>query len=99
MSYILEFDPVALAEVECVVGDYEARVPGSGVRFRVAVEAVCSEIEQNPLRWRERAGGYRRVNLRDYPFYLPFVIRDEVIRIMAVAHASRNPDYWKHRWP
>ncbi len=37
MSLVLEFLPEALAEVECVTGDYEARVPGLGVRFREEV--------------------------------------------------------------
>ena len=57
MSLVLEFLPEARAEVECVTGDYEARVPGLGVRFREEVESVCAAIVQHPLLWRERPGG------------------------------------------
>ena len=48
MSLVLEFLPEAQAEVECVIGDYEARVPGLGVRFREEVESVCAAIVQHP---------------------------------------------------
>ncbi len=38
MSLVLEFFPEAAAELECVTGSYEARVPGLGVRFRLERE-------------------------------------------------------------
>ena len=99
MSLVLEFLPEAQAEVECVTGDYEARVPGLGVRFREEVESVCAAIVQHPLLWRERPGGYRRVNLPGFPYYVAVVLRGEHVLITAVAHSSRHPDYWKNRMP
>jgi hypothetical protein len=42
MSLVLEFFPEAAAELECATGEYEARVPGLGVRFRQVVESTCS---------------------------------------------------------
>lgn len=46
---------------------------------------------------RERPGGYRRVNLTGFPYYIAYFIRGEHIVVAAVAHASRHPDYWKMR--
>jgi plasmid stabilization system protein ParE len=97
MSLVLEFLPEAQAELECVTGDYEARVPGLGVRFREEVECVCAAIVRHPLLWRERPGGHRRVNLPGFPYYVAFVLRKEHVLITAVAHGSRHPDYWKNR--
>jgi hypothetical protein len=68
MNSILEFLPEASAEADCITGDYEARTPGLGVRFREEVESVCAAIVQHPLLWRERPGGYRRVNLPGFPY-------------------------------
>jgi hypothetical protein len=51
MNLILEFHPEAAAEVQCIVGDYEAKVPGLGVRFRHEIEDACSAIVQHPLLW------------------------------------------------
>ncbi len=99
MSLVLEFLPEAQAEVECVTVDYESRVPGLGVRFREEVESVCAAIVQHPLLWRERSGGYRRVNLPGFPYYVAFVLRGERVLIASVAHTSRHPDYWKLRMP
>ena len=47
--------------------------------------------------WRERSGGYRRVNCPVFPYYIPFFIRGEKIIIAAVAHEYRKPGYWKYR--
>jgi plasmid stabilization system protein ParE len=99
MSLVLEFVPEAAAELECVTGDYEARVPGLGVRLREEVESVCAAIVQHPLLWRERPEGFRRVNLPGYSYYVAFVVREECIFVVAVAHASRNPSYIKSRLP
>jgi plasmid stabilization system protein ParE len=99
MSFVLEFVPEASAEADCATGDYEARVPGLGARFREQVESACSAIVQHPLLWRERPGGYRRLNLPGFPFYVAFVLRGERIFVTAVAHTSRHPDYWKNRVP
>ena len=99
MSLVLEFLPEAAAEVECVTGDYEARVPGLGVRFRTEIESACAAIVQHPLLWRERPGGYRRVNLPGFPFYIAFILREQRVVVTAVGHASRHPEYWKGRMP
>jgi plasmid stabilization system protein ParE len=99
MSYLLEFLPEATAEVECLTGDYEAKTSGLGARFREVVESTCAAIVQHPLLWRERSEGYRRVNLPGFSYYVAFVLRDERVLIVAVAHSSRNPDYWKSRIP
>lgn len=97
MSLVLEFLPEARAEVECVTGYYEARVPGLGVRFREEVESACAAIVQHPLLWRERPNGCRRVNLPGFSYYVAFVLREDRVLIIAVAHASRHPNYWKSR--
>ncbi len=99
MSLVLDFMPEAAAEVECVTGDYEARAVGLGVRFRTEIESVCAAIVQHPLLWRLRPGGYRRVNLPGFPYYVAFVTAEDRALVIAVAHSSRHPDYFKNRMP
>jgi plasmid stabilization system protein ParE len=99
MNLALEFVPEALAEVECATGDYEAATAGLGVRFRREVESACAAILEHPLLWRIRRGGFRRVNLPGFPYYISFVLADRIVLVLAVAHASRHPDYWKTRMP
>jgi hypothetical protein len=54
-------------------------------------------IAQNPEVPRLRPGGYRRVNLKIFPYYIPHIIRDPVIWILAIAHGHRRPKYWVDR--
>jgi plasmid stabilization system protein ParE len=58
---------------------------------------VCRLIVQQPVLWRERLGGYRRVNCPVFPYYIAYVIRGDRIVVMAVAHAHRRPGYWRDR--
>ena len=99
MSFVLEFLPEASAEGECVTGDYEARSVGLGARFRSEVESACAAIVQHPLLWRLRPSGYRRVNLPGFPYYIAFVTDEQQALVIAVAHSSRHPDYFKGRLP
>ncbi len=97
MSGVLEFLPEAVVDVEEATKYYEKQVPGLGFRFRAAVETVCAVISRQPLLWRERSGGFYRVNFPGFPYYIAYFIRSERIIIAAVAHASRHPDHWKQR--
>ena len=97
MSAVLDFFPEAKCDAEEATRFYERRVTGLGVRFRAEVESVCAAIVRQPLLWRERRGGYRRVNIPGFPYYVAYIIRSERILVTAVGHASRHPDYWKRR--
>jgi len=97
MSQILEFLPEAAAEAEEAARYYEQHVPGLGARFRMEVESACAAIIRQPLLWRKQPGGFSRVNLPGFPFYIAYFIRGERILIAAIGHASRYPDYWKSR--
>ena len=70
MSAVLEFLPEAKCDAEEATRFYERRIPGLGARFRAEVESVCAAIVRQPLLWSERRGGYRRVNIPGFPYYV-----------------------------
>ena len=90
-----EFLPEAKIDAEEATRYYEQCVPGLGARFRDEVENTCAAIVSQPLLWRGRLGGYRRVNIPGFPYYVAFFVRGEHCIIAAVGHAARHPDYWK----
>jgi len=94
---ILEFLPEASAELYEAADYYESKQEGLGRRFRYEVLEVCGFIVQQPLLWRERGGGYRRVNCPVFPYYIAYFIRGDLIVVAAVAHGHRRPGYWKQR--
>ena len=76
---------------------YEARQPGLGARFRDEVVAVVNQILRNPELPRLRPKGYRRVKLRVFQHYVSYIIRGDVIWIVAIPHAHRRPEFWLER--
>ncbi len=55
------------------------------------------KISVDPERWSLRPDGYRRVNFEQFPYYLPYLLNEEKIYILAVAHEKRSPRYWTSR--
>jgi plasmid stabilization system protein ParE len=76
---------------------YENRQQGLGKRFRNEISTVLNLAANAPLLWRERKAGYRRVNCPVFPYYIAYVIREEVLIVVAVAHGSREPGFWHGR--
>ncbi|MBL9139246.1 MAG: type II toxin-antitoxin system RelE/ParE family toxin [Verrucomicrobiales bacterium] len=93
----LHFLSEASSELYEAAEFYESREPGLGHRFQIEIMEVCRLMIQNPLLWRERTGGYRRVNCPVFPYYVAYFIRDERVIVAAVAHGHRRPGYWKDR--
>jgi plasmid stabilization system protein ParE len=87
----------ALREVEDALSWYEREGEGLPERFRDELKAALAFIIERPERLPLRDGGYRRVNFRKYPYHLPYIVRDQILWIMAVAHNKRRPGYWLPR--
>ena len=96
MTSIL-FHPEAEVELDKSIEFYEERETGLGIDFQDEVQRGVAEIYDAPLRWPVHKFGTRKFLLRRFPFYLFYMIHDEQIVIVAVAHCSRKPDYWKKR--
>lgn len=68
-------------------------------RFKQHVEAAFKTIQANPERFRPVASlpGVQKFRLKHFPFALLYVCRPDHIWIVAVAHGSRRPGFWKER--
>ncbi|MEX2581573.1 MAG: type II toxin-antitoxin system RelE/ParE family toxin [Verrucomicrobiales bacterium] len=76
---------------------YEFREAGLGSRFREEIAAVLQSASASPLLWRERPGGFRRINCPVFTHYVAYVIRGEALIVIAIAHGHREPGFWKDR--
>lgn len=61
--------------------------------FEVAVQRISKE----PDRWPRYRLGTHRYMLNRYPYMLIYVVRADSIRVLAVAHTSRQAGYWRDR--
>ncbi len=76
---------------------YERQRPGVGVRFLDAVEAVKAEIEHFPSIGATHGKRFRSLCVQGFPYIVIYQDRPEECLIVAVAHTSRRPGYWKER--
>lgn len=95
MTVIVLFE--AESEFRDAAAYYESKEPGLGVRFRNEVASKVDWISQNFDMPRLRPHGYRRVNLQAFPHYIAYVIRNDIIWVVAISHSFRRPEYWIER--
>lgn len=93
----IRFVEEAQLEVLDAIDYYEEAQAGLGRRFKDEVDRCVLWIAGHPELYRLRSGAYRRVNLRVFPYYIPFIERRRILWILAVAHGSRKPHYWISR--
>ena len=93
----VEFLAEARTEFYEAVAHYETEQAGLGLRFATKVIEASRTIGDAPTLHRERPGGYRRLNLEIFPYYLAYFIRHDTAIIAAVAHGHREPGYWRKR--
>jgi toxin ParE1/3/4 len=91
------YHPEAESELVQAARFYESRVPGLGIRFLDEIDASITILSHSPETYRIVEGNLRKFTLRKFPFSLYYRIIPGGLRILAVKHASRNPDYWRHR--
>ncbi len=92
-----DFHPEARLEYREAAAFYEARRRGLGATFTVEVETAIKTILETPDRWRLIEQNVRRRLTRLFPYAILYTIEEDFILIVAIAHGSREPGYWKHR--
>ena len=95
----MKIQAVVPARVELLEASAWYQQIGDGLdeRFEQEVNRCVSRIANHPELYAMRMGDYRRINLRKFPYYIPFVVRDQTLWILAVAHVRRRPRYWISR--
>jgi toxin ParE1/3/4 len=99
VSYALELLPGALEDLGAAAEWYEHNTPKRGEKFIQEIEAVLIQIRERP----EAAppwGRLPRIRARVVPrlrYRIFYEIVENTIFVHAIAHTSRNPEYWLDR--
>jgi toxin ParE1/3/4 len=91
------YHPAAEREVIDAAQWYERHEAGVGADYLDAVDAAVQLISDNPVNQPAVEDEVRRCPVRRFPYSIYFRISVDSIRILAVAHASRDPLYWRDR--
>ena len=81
-------------ELDKAIAYHEEIESGLGLRLKEEARGLIHWISHNPELSRLRAKGYRRVNLKVFPYYAAYLIWDDTIWILAIGHSKRRPEYW-----
>jgi toxin ParE1/3/4 len=93
----IEIHPAAILEARKAYCWYLRRSPAAAGRFQAAFDAALEQIAQSPERWPTYLHGTRYRLLRRFRFILVYRQRGDRLQVVAVAHGSRKPAYWKRR--
>ncbi len=81
---------------------YERERPGLGVKFQQAVDAALDLLEQDvvplmPVSGASGERGAKRLIFKRFPYDVIVRKHASEILVIAVAHHSRHPGYWRSR--
>jgi plasmid stabilization system protein ParE len=97
MSPSLRFDVAAERELNEAIDFYELESTGLGEVFLAEVERTLAQIAAFPEAAECLRHGVRRRLLHTFPYALLYSLRQNEVRILAVAHQRRRPFYWEDR--
>jgi toxin ParE1/3/4 len=98
----VRFAPEVPDELAEAVVWYEGKRQGLGGEFLEEIEAILPLMGDRPRsfpRLQDVAANLeiRRALLARFPYALVFLVQEEEVRVLAVAHAKRRPGYWLGR--
>lgn len=93
----VRFGPAAQRELDAASDFYAAQRPGLGHEFLDEVHRHVILLKEYPRLGRHLFSDRRMLMLNRFPYRLVYVPEDQLIRIIAIAHASQRPFYWRHR--
>jgi len=91
------FHPRAEEEFDDAVDYYENCQPGLGLEFAEEIYASIERIAAYPDAFAELSANTRRGIVNRFPYGLIFQVKEDALRIIAVANLHQRPGYWKNR--
>ncbi len=102
MTWPASLHPDAAAELEAAAIWYDDRRAGLGLQFLAAVDRAVGRARSWPhsgaaVPELPRHLEVRRLQVTRFPYHLVYLLGDDLIHVLAVAHDHRKPGYWKGR--
>lgn len=90
---MIRFHPLVRRDAGQALRYYDEISRTLGDDFWTKLEEVCQRIAANPRRFHFDATGWRRANLRRFPYHVLFYEELDGVRVMVVRHNRRNPGF------
>lgn len=104
MSRRVRLEPEAESELYAAASHYEGEVRGLGSDFIAATRAVLQRLQRWPSSGSfvddiDPTLGVRRFPVKRFPYQIVYVLVDDDVYVIAIAHDERKPGYWIGRVP
>lgn len=76
---------------------YNEAEPGLGEGFTAAIEEAIVRTLAFPMAGSPSVSNTRRVVVKGFPFSVVYRPESEGVIVFALAHHSRQPNYWRYR--
>jgi len=96
-SFRLISEPAADLDVIAAFEWYEGERPGLGWEFLDELRGTYTRVEDGPFHYQDLRAGVRRALLRRFPYSVYFAVERELVVVVAVLRASRDPAEWQRR--
>ena len=96
-GYRLVSEPGADHDVEATFQWYENELPGLGLEFLDELRFTYDRIVHGALKYQDLRSGVRWALLRRFPYAVYFAVEADVIVVLPVLHANRDPAEWQKR--
>jgi plasmid stabilization system protein ParE len=96
-EYRLVAQPQVDLDIAAALDWYEKEQAGLGREFLDELRATYDRVVDGPLKYQPLRSGIRRALVRRFPYAVYVAVEGEVIVVLAVLHASRDPAEWQRR--
>lgn len=95
--YRLTFKPEVYYDIKTAYDWYETQRAGLGEDFLLTLEESYAKITRNPKLYQDIYKSVKRKLVRRFPYGIFFVLREDMIIVLAVLHTKREPQEWHGR--
>lgn len=96
---VVDFLPGAVEEGRAARDYYLSKSERIEEESRRELEHAIELIAERPDTWPRYLHGTRRFIMRRFPYAVVYRREPAAVLVVAIAHGSRKPGYWRHRTP
>lgn len=94
---VVLFGPAVRPELAEAMAWYRERSESLAEGFLAELDAAVARVAANPSQFPVVFADVRRARLRRFPYALFFRAEDDIARVIACFHSSRDPRRWQSR--
>lgn len=93
----LEYSVEALADIQEIHVSLVRQSTARASEFYREIDAATERILATPRIGTASPEGIRRIKVRSFPYVVLYQLAHDLIWVVAVAHTSRAPGFWRER--